>query len=219
MRLRSSSRFSCCGPLLVRSIVVGLLLLLVAVPVARADGDPASDYLIGQSSFIPPDAGVPPAYAKQLTQVLLDAKESGYPIRVGLIASRYDLGSVGVLYRQPKRYARFLGQELLFVDRLRLLVVMPNGLGYSRGGKAVPTDQAAVDRLPPPGASGAALASTATRAVVRLAANAGVVVPVPPLSGDTATPNANHDRLLIALITAAVLAGLVGYRLWRRFKH
>ncbi len=202
-----------------RSIVVGLLLLLVAVPVARADGDPASDYLIGQSSFIPPDAGVPPAYAKQLNQVLLDAKEGGYPIRVALIASRYDLGSVGVLYRQPKRYARFLGQELLFVGRLRLLVVMPNGLGVSRGGKAVPADQAAVDRLPPPGASGAALVSTATHAVVRLAANGGVIVPVPPLSGDASTPNANHDRLLIAAITAVALAGLGTWRLRRRFRR
>ena len=47
--------------------------------------------------------------------MLRDAKARGYEIRVALIASRYDMGSVGVLYRQPKRYARFLGQELAFV--------------------------------------------------------------------------------------------------------
>jgi hypothetical protein len=204
---------------LARALLLVFATLLVAAPTARADGDPASDYLIGQSSFIPPDAGVPSAYARQLNQVLLAAKESGYPIRVALIASRYDLGSVGVLYRQPKRYARFLGQELLFVGRLRLLVVMPNGLGVSRGGKAVPADQAAVDRLRPSGASGAALASAATHAVVRLAANAGVVVPVPPLSGDASTPNANHDRLLIVAITAVALAGLSAWRLRRRFRR
>jgi hypothetical protein len=205
--------------LLARALLLVFATLLVAAPTARADGDPASDYLIGQSSFIPPDAGVPSAYARQLNQVLLAAKESGYPIRVALIASRYDLGSVGVLYRQPKRYARFLGQELLFVGRLRLLVVMPNGLGVSRGGKAVPADQAAVDRLRPSAACGAALASAATHAVVRLAANAGVVVPVPPLSGDASTPNANHDRLLIVAITAVALAGLSAWRLRRRFRR
>jgi len=216
---RLSSPFSWCGPLSARSIVVGLLLLLVAVPVARADGDPASDYLLGQPSFIPPDAGVPPAYAKQLNQVLLDAKDKGYRIRVALIASRYDLGSVGVLDKQPKRYARFLGQELLFVYPGRLLVVMPNGLGVSRAGKPAPAEQATVDRLPPPGAGGAGLASAATRAVVRLAANAGAVVPVPPLSGDTSTPNPNHDRLLIVLVTAVALAGFAAYRLRRRFRR
>ena len=191
-------------------------MLLVAAPVAHADGDPASDYLLAQSSFIPPNAGVPPAYAKQLNEVIASAKAGGYPIRVALIASRYDLGSVGVLYKQPERYARFLGQELTFIYRGPLLVVMPNGLGFSHDGKAVAASQTVVDRFPAPRQSGAARASTATRAVTKLAADAGVVVPVPALTGDTSTPNQNHDRLLIVIIVAIAIAGLVAFRLLRR---
>ncbi len=177
-------------------------------PVALADGDPASDYLLGQASFIPPDAGVPSGYARQLNTTLTEARSGGFEIRVALIASRYDMGSVGVLYRQPKRYARFLGQELYFVYKGRLLVVMPNGLGVSRGGKAAPTAQAVADRLPSPGPAGPALASAATRAVVRLAQGSGVVLAVPPLTGDTATPDPNRDRAVIGLVVLCALAGL-----------
>jgi hypothetical protein len=140
--------------------------------------------------------------------VLTDAKHRGYEIRVAVIATRNDLGSVGVLYEQPERYARFLGQELSFVYKGRLLVVMPNGYGVSRGGKPVPAHQAIVDRLPPPGPPGAGPAIAATRAVVRLAAAAGVVVLVPPLSGSKRASSSIHDLLVIAIVVAAVLVVL-----------
>ena len=39
---------------------------LVGVPAARADGDPASDYLITQSVFAPYDGEIPGARAAQL---------------------------------------------------------------------------------------------------------------------------------------------------------
>jgi hypothetical protein len=189
--------------------------LLTAAPAARADGDPASDYLLAQPSFIPSDAGVPSAYATQLNTVLQEAKSSGFEIRVALIATRYDLGSVGVLDRQPKRYARFLGQELRFVYKGRLLVVMPNGLGFALGGKPVPSEQAVVDRLPAPVSSGAPLAVAATRAVVKLAASGGVVLAVPPLSGNASTPNANHDRLLIGAAAAVLVVCFAAFQLLR----
>ena len=201
------------------ALLVAILLSLIAVSSAHADGDPASDYLLGQPSFVPPDAGVPPAYASQLNDVLRESKIRGYEIRVALIATRYDMGSVGVLYRHPKRYARFLGQELAFVYKGNLLVVMPNGLGFSRAGKPVPADQAVVGRLPPPGTGGVALASTATRAVALLAAHAGVVVPIPPLSGSTRVANPNQDRLVIVIATVVALGGLALFLLfWRWFR-
>jgi hypothetical protein len=191
-------------------LVVGAL-LLIAVPSARADGDPASDYLLGQTSFIPPDAAVPSGYAHQLSTTLTEAKSSGFTIRVALIASRYDMGSVGVLFRQPERYARFLGQELYFVYSGRLLVVMPNGLGVSHGGKAVPSEQRIAAQLPAPGTTGVALAATATKAVVQLAAGAGVVIAVPPLAGTTASPNQNHDRIVIVVAVLVALAAFGGF--------
>ena len=198
-------------------ISVAALVALVPVGAARADGDPASDYLLANPSFIPPDIGVPTAYATQLNGVLAAAKADGFQIRVALIGSRYDMGSVTVLYAQPARYAHFLGQELFFVYKGRLLVVMANGYGTSTGGKPTPAAQAIVDRLPRPAAGGGGLAAAATRAVVRLAAASGVTVAVPPLHGSTSRPSANHDRIEIA-VGAAVLAllGAAGTFLWRR---
>jgi hypothetical protein len=199
-----------------RALLVALLALITAVPVARADGDPASDYLLGQASFIPPDAGVPSAYATQLEAALREAKARGYEIRVALISSRYDMGSVTVLYNQPKRYARFLGQELFFVYKGNLLVVMPNGLGFSHGGKPVPASQAVAGRVPAPGKSGAALASAATRAVIHLAADSGAIVPTPPLTGATSGPNTNRDRVTIGIGAAVIVAALAGFLFVRR---
>ena len=117
-----------------RAVLLALAVLFVAAPAARADGDPASDYLLSQPTFLPPDAGIPTAYQNQLNQIVADAKANHYEIRVALIATPYDLGSVSVLNNKPKQYARFLGQELAFIYRGRLLVVMPNGLGVSRNG-------------------------------------------------------------------------------------
>jgi hypothetical protein len=192
----------------------------LALPaLAAADGDPASDYLLGTPTFVPPDAGVPPAYAAQLNATVREAKARGYSIRVALIGSRYDMGSVTVLYAKPKQYARFLGTELGFVYKGRLLVVMANGYGVSRKGKALPREQAVADRLGAPGKSGAALAEAGTKAVTRLAADAGVVVPVPPLAaGGRSAPGstATRDRATIAVAALVALLLAAGLLLYRR---
>lgn len=191
-----------------------LLAALAGAPAALADGDPASDYLLGQATFVPPDDGVPSSYTSKLEATVREAKARGYEIRVALIGTRYDLGAVGVLWRKPKQYARFLGQELRFVYKGRLLVVMPNGLGVSRGGAAQPHEQAVVDRLGAPGANGRALAAAAARAVVQLAAARGVVVPAPALSARGGS-SSNRDRVTIAaaaLAASLVAAGAVLYR-------
>jgi hypothetical protein len=200
-----------------RSLVVAAVgaCLLLGVPAALADGDPASDYLLTYQAFVPPDDGIPPAYANQLTELLTAERKAGYAIRVALIGTRYDMGSVVVLYRMPKPYARFLGQELFFVYKGRLLVVMPNGYGVSRGGKALPAQQALTDRLPAPGASGAQLATAATRAVRALAAASGVHVALPPLRGSKGT-STNQERLEIGVGVAILLALGGGWTLLRR---
>ena len=116
------------------------------------------------------------------------------------------------LWRKPKTYARFLGQELFFVYKSRLLVVMPNGYGATSHGKPLPAAQGVVDALPPPGNGGDAIAAAAVRAVSKLS---GVAVPplrAPPSHGSST----NRDRLVIL---AAVLAALglfgAGYALRR----
>lgn len=181
-----------------RTLLVVLCLLFVAVPAARADGDPASDYLLGMKTFIPPDAGLSKAQTNAVNGVVTTALKRGYQIRVAVIATRYDMGSVGVLYGKPRLYARFLGQELAFVYKGRVLVVMGAGLGIARDGKAVPKAQAILDGFPAPGTSATSLADAAIRAVIRLAGANGVHVPASaaPSSG---SPSANTDRVAIAV--------------------
>ena len=197
-----------------RWTILAAIVCLLAVPAARADGDPASDYLLGTAAFVPPDANVPSADAKQLHTVLADAKARGYEIRVALIATTYDMGSVGALFRKPQLYARFLGQELYFVYKGRLLVVMPNGYAVSRGGKLLPPAQRIVGGLPAAGTDGHALATGATAAVRRLAAAAGVAVPLPRVAS---TKSHGRDWVLIGIIAlGAAVGGGTAIVIWYR---
>ncbi len=204
-----------------RAIVVGTALVacLAFVPAALADGDPASDYLLAQPVFVPPDAGVPDAYAKQLTAVVAAAKAGGYTIRVALIGTRYDMGSVTVLYKQPKIYARFLGQELHFLYTGRLLVVMPNGYGVSTGGVAQVAGETALAKFAPPGPTGAAIAASASRAVVTLAALNGVHVTLPALQGSGGSSTTRDRIVLGAVALFLVVAFGGGTLLWRRLRR
>ena len=193
--------------------LVAVLACLVVAPAARADGDPASDYLLTSPAFVPPDAGIPSADVTQLNATLAAAKSRGYEIRVAVIATKNDLGSVGVLYRQPRRYARFLGQELHFVYSRRLLVAMPNGYAVVLDGKLVPSAQALVDGLPPPGSSGHALTTGATAAVAKLAAASGVVVAAPK---SAVSSSGNGRWLLLGIAGLVVLLGVAATILARR---
>ena len=56
--------------------------LACARPAARADGDPASDYLLTQKVFFPFDFKVPAAKQQQLVALVDEANRAGYPIRV-----------------------------------------------------------------------------------------------------------------------------------------
>jgi hypothetical protein len=151
---------------------------------ALADGDPASDVLASQPLFLPTDGGYSPAQQIRLGGLLQSAQREGYPIRVAVITTPADLGSVGELWRMPGSYARFLGQELTLVYRGTLLVVMPNGLGvYRTGGSQVgqsrgsaPLGSAPAAGAPPsltPDRPGTSLVVAAADAVEQLAAAAG----------------------------------------------
>jgi hypothetical protein len=192
-------------------VAVAVLALALSAP-ALGDGDPASDYLLSRSAFVPPDTGVSSASADRLVRTLADAKAKGYAIRVALIGSRYDMGSVTALWRQPKLYARFLGMELRFIYRQRLLVVMPNGYGTSRAGQATPAEQAVADGFRPPAAPSGS-ADAAVRIVVALAAKQGVVVQ-PPAPVASSGSSATRDRIVIAV--AAVIVALLAVAVWQR---
>jgi hypothetical protein len=201
---------------------------------ARADGDPASDVLAAQTVFLPQDGAIPPVQQAQLTQLVSSAGRAGFPLRVALIATRSDLGSVTALWRQPSAYARFLGQELSQVFHGTLLVVMPNGFGVARvgagpadraaggagGGAVGGADGGALAGSAAPGGSaltgsaaaggGAALGGAAIRAVQRLAAAAGhpLVTPHGGPSGHASVPSATGVGAWLALALGAILIGV-----------
>jgi hypothetical protein len=186
-----------------RLVVAGALAACLVVPcAARADGDPASDFLITQKVFLPygrqPDSGA----VKELQEIVSRANERGYKIRVAVIAQPADLGTAYSLFKQPDKYARFLGQELVFLYRGGLLIAMPNGFGYSRGGAADPKAARALKGLPAPGNDATGLVRGASDAVLKLSAAAGHPFPRPEPSGDSQT----RDRIVIACAAAIVLA-------------
>ncbi|HTX47363.1 MAG TPA: hypothetical protein VMD48_13865, partial [Solirubrobacteraceae bacterium] len=124
---------------------------------ARADGDPASDVLLTQQAFFTSLASAESPPQRELVSLLSAAQRARFPIRVAIISTEYDLGSITALWRKPRVYAQFLGIELSDTRNQRLLVVMPNGFGFDWPGHS---DAAAYDVLAKvpikPGADGLA---------------------------------------------------------------
>jgi hypothetical protein len=173
--------------------VVTAVLALGAVllaPIARADGDPASDVLAEQTAFIPAGRGIPTVDQARLEAVIRSATRRGVPVRVALIAARSDLGAITELWRQPAQYARFLGTELTDVFSGTLIVVMPNGYGVWIVGRHA--SSAALQRAgssligAPLPRSGRATAAAAVVAVRRVAAAVGVPLPDPRIESASA---------------------------------
>ena len=181
--------------------VLALALLLGAsARIARADGDPASDVLLSNQAFLTAESGPVSPAQRQLLALVRDANRAGFPIRVAVIASAYDLGSITPLWRQPSLYARFLGQELQSTYRQRLLVVMPNGFGFFWvGHSAAPAyrELASVQA----GAGPDQITAATESAVRRLAAAAGVALPSIPAAA-AARPGGSD--------TYAILGGAIG---------
>lgn len=190
------------------ALAVVMALAVLVAPAARADGDPASDVLASQSVFLPADAGASPGEQRQLDAVVRDAAGRGFPIRVAVISSPADLGSVSALWHRPQPYAEFLGQELGLMFSGQVLVVMPNGFGLYHAGRHTATELAALARMRPASAHPAAVASDAVR---RLAASAGHAVTQVPRAGPAAgtTQDAGPGAVSSAVLVAgALLVGL-----------
>jgi hypothetical protein len=191
-------------------VLAVLAVLGAAASAAQADGDPASDYLITQPMFVT-FKKVSTGNVADLQRLLLDAKRQGFPLKVAVIASPYDLGAIPSLFRKPKQYARFLGQEDFYFFKSLLLVVMPNGYGLFKGKTGVsPADERVVAQLPTPNtAEGDALVDAAKRAVQALASRRGL-----ELSASTAGKGGsqNRDRITIVVGVLAACAVVIALR-------
>jgi hypothetical protein len=185
------------------------ILLLVAVAAAcsyastaRADGDPASDYLLGQQVFLPFDAKIPQARQRSFIEFVKSVNSSGYKIRVAIIWSTYDLGAITALWKKPQTYAHFLSAELQFIYKHRLLIAMPNGFGFYWPHHPVAAERAVLTKIPI-GTGPVALVDAAQTAVQKLAAASGVRVTAKPVKE---SGGHSHGRAIIILAVVACVA-------------
>jgi hypothetical protein len=198
------------------ALIAVVLAAAAAAQAARADGDPASDYLYGGKVFLPYDAKFSPRQSAELTALIAAANKAGFKIRVAVIWSAYDMGSVTTLWRKPRTYAKFLGLELGFVYKQRLLVVMANGFGFNWPKHPPEAEYALLSKIPIRSGP-AGLLAAARSAVTKLAAADGVHV-APPTRVTTPGQRNTHDReiILAAALGLLALAAAARYLIRRR---
>ncbi len=189
-----------------------------SAPAALADGDPASDMLLAQPVFYPYSSTVAPALQARLDAEVAAARRAHFPVKVALIAARADLGAVPSLFDKPQQYAKFLVQEISFLDvKPLLLVVMPNGYGVQHLGSAAQTAAASLQR--PASARADGLARAAIVALPKLAAAAGH--PIGPVTGaPRAHGSSSTLKAIVLAMSAIVIAGvMVAFRAVRVGRH
>jgi hypothetical protein len=191
--------------LLAVAVIAGTL---VSVPAARADGDPASDVLLGEPVFYPYTPPVSAATSRALNKEMAAAAHAHFPLKVALIASPVDLGIIPNLFGKPQKYADFLDQEISFQGKQALLVVMPAGYGVQG---LPPAATAAAATLPKPtSGTSEGLARAAIVAVARLARASGhPIAALTPRSGSSSGSGGAPILLIVVLAAAILLTGVV----------
>jgi hypothetical protein len=197
-----------------------LTTLLVAIAVAAAipaaalaDGDPASDVLLGENVFYPYSPAVSASTQRTLNAVTAAAHRARFPIKVALIASPVDLGVIPDLFGKPQKYADFLDQEISFQAKQPLLVVMPAGYGVEGMSAAAAASLATLAK--PAGSRSDDLAKAAIKAVPALARASGHPI-ASGGSGGGSGGGSSSAIILGALIVAALATATVLVVLRRR---
>ncbi len=199
---------------IVRIVAACILAVMLAPATAAADGDPASDILLGENVFYPYSPPVSAGLQRTLNAETAAAHRAHFPIKVALIASPIDLGVVPSLFGHPQKYAQFLDQEISFQTKQPLLVVMPSGYGVQ--GLARPANVAAASLTKPAGGNANDLARAAITAVRKLAAAAGRPIKNVPNASSARpgnTPSSSSKTLIVVILavgafgtTAALIA-------------
>jgi hypothetical protein len=153
-------------------MATALALVLVAfacmAATAAGNGDPASDVLYADNVYFPlelPSAST----ANALNRAVESAYARHFRVKVAIIASEVDLGTVPSLFGKPSQYARFHGIELESFYIGPLLIVMPAGFGIYDGGRSVAAEERVLASMSVNGADSENLTRTATDAVDRMA--------------------------------------------------
>jgi hypothetical protein len=193
-------------------LLAGVVLVLSLAPAALADGDPASDWLLAGATFLSPyDGKIPAADQEKIKAMLASAQKQGLPLKLAVIATSYDLGSVPVLFDKPQTYAKFLGLEDFYYWKDELLVVMPNGYGIYKAKDLPPGDKAAIKHLALPASkSGPDLAAATEKALDAIAARHGITLST--TGGSSGGSSAWTERGEIA--GGAVVLCAIGFGAW-----
>ena len=195
---------------ILRAVALGGLLVVTlsaALTPSRtvADGDPASDVLLGDNVFYPYTPAVPRSIQTTLNAETAATKAAGFPLKVALIAAPTDLGVIPDLFGKPQPYADFLDQEISFTSKQRLLVVMSTGYGIQ--GFDGPATIAAHGLAKPAGSTSTDLARAAIVAVARLAAASGH--PVKGVPGITRAQSSASGGSTVPIVIGLVVAALL----------
>lgn len=200
---------------IVIALLLAALLSALVVPAgAYADGDPASDTLLGLNVFYPYQPPTPASVQRTLNAETAAAKRAGFPIKVALIASPLDLGVIPSLFGKPQQYADYLDQEISFLHKQPLLVVMANG--YGTQGFGGPAKLAVAALHPPSGKTSTDLGQAAITAVARLAAASGHPIKGIPGGSGGGGGSSSTTTILIGLVAAAVVVAVALIVLRRR---
>jgi hypothetical protein len=183
-----------------RSFAVALLVVALMPTASSANGDPASDVLLGQSVFYPYSPPVSAAITKQLNAETAAAARAHLPIKVALIAAPVDLGVIPDLFGKPQKYAKFLDQEISFRGPQPLLVVMAAGYGVQGLGSGAKSVAASLSK--PAGGQPNDLARAAIIAVPKLAAADGH--PISGAPGGNTSGSSATTAIVVALAVGAV---------------
>jgi hypothetical protein len=189
-----------------------LALVLAGSAPAFADGDPASDVLPSQDAYYPYQPPVSKELVTALDGLLKQVRKGGYPMKVALIQTAGDLGSLSQLFNDPQRYTNVLASELpanphgTVKDKLHLLVVMPGGIGGQNLGDKVDAALAPVKIDTEAQSDG--LARAALEAVARVATANGVKTEVPKVSSSSGD-DGGGPSVVIWVILGVVIVGLI----------
>lgn len=188
------------------AVLVATLVWMALIPArACADADPASDVLLGLSTFYPYAPAVAVSLQRQLQRELAALARRGLNLKVAIIESPADLGAVTVLFGKPQTYAAFLDREISFTGPQPLLVIMPQGFGVSHAGPPAALDGLKVDAA---GRSDG-LTRSAILAVARIARAVGKPLPArAAAAGDGSSSGGSSSLVGIGALIALALAGI-----------
>ena len=152
---------------LLRALALVLVAFGCMAGTAAGNGDPASDVLYVDNVYFPYE---PPSAstAKALERAVESVYAHHFRVKVAIIASEVDLGTVPSLFGKPSQYARFLGTELESFYIGPLLIVMPSGFGIYDGGRSVEAEERVLASVSIKGADSESLTQTAADAVDRM---------------------------------------------------